>query len=121
MQIFHLLFSRLPVFPVMVMCLTIVTPDLIYAADADYLQMLENEANSSSSVSSRALNDAVSESDMTELEKTLQSEKPSTYKYYNNLSKRDKTKIVNYYTADNSNQSERLSHIQKKILDFYFK
>ena len=114
-----------------------------YAADDDYLRSLEAESNNSSdSVSSGpgdnyldALSAEAASSakvstgaphgedynkNLKKMETLLQSKKPSTFKFYKKLSKKNQALIFEHYTADKSDPDNRLSRLKKDVMDIYF-
>jgi hypothetical protein len=84
-----------------------------------YLDALSAEAESSAHVADN-IKKASPAKEQLVLEKFLQDEKPTTYKYYKKLNARDKTKIVEYYHSDHADKATRVGHLRKKILDLYF-
>jgi len=55
------------------------------------------------------------------LEKLLEKEKPTTFKYYKKLNRWDKATVVELYRTDNADTPAKFDHLRKKVLDLYFK
>lgn len=138
------LFPRLTALLFTLLCLT--AANQAFAADDAYLRALEGESggNSSSSASSSksggsyldALSDEATSSgqvhsgeqhdetyyeNQKKMVETLRLERPSTYKFYTRLTPKNQTQIFEKYSADESDTGDRLSHLQKHIMDLYFK
>jgi len=86
----------------------------------NYLDELSTEAEASAHVSTNK-DRAGPTKEQLALEKLLENEKPSTFKYYKKLNRRDKATIVELYRIDNADTSTKFDHLRKKILDLYFK
>ncbi len=85
-----------------------------------YLDALSTEAEASAHVPINTGNTGPSKEQLA-LEKLLQKEKPTTFKYYKKLNRRDKAAVVELYRTDNADTSAKFDHLRKKILDLYFK
>lgn len=86
----------------------------------DYLNELASEAEATANVSRQNRLDPSDKKQMKAMELLLKDKKPSTYKYYVKLNKKNKVRAFEQYTNDQSNSKERLSHLQKKVMDLYF-
>lgn len=90
------------------------------AASDNYLDALSTEAEASAHVPTNTGNIRPSKEQLA-LEKLLQKEKPTTFKYYKKLNRWDKTTVVEFYRTDNADTFAKFDHLRKKILDLYFK
>jgi len=86
----------------------------------DYLDALSTEAEASAHVPTDTGNAGPSKEQLA-LEKLLQKEKPTTFKYYKKLNRWDKAAVVELYRTDNADTPAKFDHLRKKILDLYFK
>ncbi len=86
----------------------------------DYLDALSTEAEASAHVPTNTGNTGPSEEQVA-LEKLLQKEKPTTFRYYKKLNRWDKATVVELYRTDNADTPAKFDHLRKKILDLYFK
>ncbi|MCF6258957.1 MAG: hypothetical protein L3J98_02155 [Gammaproteobacteria bacterium] len=86
----------------------------------DYLDALSTEAEASAHVPANAGTAGPSKEQLA-LEKLLEKEKPTTFKYYNKLNRWDKATVVELYRTDNADTPAKFDHLRKKILDLYFK
>ena len=89
------------------------------AESSDYLDALSQEADSTSSIAKAAPSE--SSSDMSEMETKLKVQKPATYKFYLRLAQDDKKTVFATYNSNAASERERITHIQKKVMDLYFK
>lgn len=87
----------------------------------NYLDALSEEAEASAKISAGSQHDDDYFRDMEKMESLLRSKKPSTYTFYKKLSPKNQARVFEYYAADKSGSSDRLTHLQKQILDAYFK
>lgn len=87
----------------------------------DYLDALSAEADASAKVSSGKQRDADYDINLKKMELLLKSKKPSTYKFYRKLNKNKQALIFEKYTADKSDPDNRLSRLKKHVMDVYFK
>ncbi len=90
------------------------------SADDNYLDALSTEAEASAHVPTNTGNTGPSKEQLA-LEKLLQKEKPTTFKYYKKLNRWDKATVVELYRTDNADTPTKFDHLRKKILDLYFK
>ncbi len=95
-------------------------PSKKVSAVDNYLDALSTEAEASAHVPANTDNTKPSQEQLA-LEKRLQKEKPTTFKYYKKLNRWDKATVVALYRADNVDTSTKFDHLRKKILDLYFK
>ena len=86
-----------------------------------YLDALSDEADSSAQVHSGETHDESYYKNQQKMVETLRLEKPSTYKFYTKLTPKNKIQVFEKYSADSSDTDSRLSHLQKIIMDLYFK
>ena len=86
-----------------------------------YLDALSDEADSSAQVHSGETHDESYYKNQQKMVETLRLEKPSTYKFYTKLTPKNKIQVFEKYNADSSDTDSRLSHLQKIIMDLYFK
>ena len=87
----------------------------------NYLDALSAEAESSSNVSTSTQHDETYNKQLEEMELFLKNNKPSTYKFYKKLSKKNKARVFEHYAEDKSEPETRLSHLKKQVMDAYFK
>jgi len=87
---------------------------------SDYLDELATEAEATDSVSKKSQLSPSEQKQLKEMESLLKSEKPSTYKYYEKLRQKNKENAYEAFAKDHSGQDDRLSHLQKKVMDLYF-
>ncbi len=90
------------------------------ATGDDYLDALSTEAEASAHVPSNTGNAGPSKEQVA-LEKLLEKEKPTTFKYYKKLNRWDKATVVELYRTDNADTPAKFDHLRKKVLDLYFK
>ncbi len=90
------------------------------ATSDNYLDALSTEAEASAHVPTNTGNIEPSEKQLA-LEKFLQKEKPTTFKYYKKLNRWNKATVVELYRTDNANTPAKFDQLRKKILDLYFK
>lgn len=90
----------------------------VYAGD--YLDELAVEAEATASIARQNKLSVTDKKEMREMESLLKEEKPSTYKYYVKLNKKNKVRAFEQFTSDQSDPKNRLSHLQKKVMDLYF-
>ncbi len=95
-------------------------PSKKVSATDNYLDALSTEAEASAHVPANTDNTKPSKEQIA-LEKLLQKEKPTTFKYYKKLNRWDKATVVDLYRTDNVDTSTKFDHLRKKILDLYFK
>ena len=86
----------------------------------NYLDELASEAQSTAVVNQKSQLSSTEKKQLKEMEDLLQTEKPSTYKYYAKLDKKKKERAFKAYANDQSDLEERLHHLQKKVMDLYF-
>ena len=86
----------------------------------NYLDELASEAQSTAVVNQKSQLSSTEKKQLKEMEDLLQTEKPSTYKYYAKLDKKKKERAFKAYANDQSGLEERLHHLQKKVMDLYF-
>ncbi|MCK4586022.1 MAG: hypothetical protein KAU29_01690 [Gammaproteobacteria bacterium] len=86
-----------------------------------YLDALSDEADSSAQVHSGKTHDESYYKNQQEMVETLRLERPSTYKFYTKLTPKNKIQVFEKYSADDSDTGDRLSRLQKIIMDLYFK
>lgn len=136
-------FIRIPALLTIFGCLLAISSSS-FAADDDYLRLLEAESNTSRNtassgsgdnyldalsaeadasamVSSGKQHDADYDINLKKMESLLKSKKPSTYKFYKKLSKKKQALVFEQYTADKSDPDNRLSRLKKHVMDVYFK
>jgi hypothetical protein len=135
------LFARLTLLPIAMICLVAIS-NPAFAADDSYLRSLAAEASSEThsaakdrdsgnsyldelsieaeaSASTGAGKNPAANKAVMKMEQLLRSKTPTTYKFYTKLSPNDKAQVFKHYDSDPSDR--RLSHIQKNIMDLYFK
>ena len=86
----------------------------------DYLNELANEAEATANV---VINNDLDSAELKKFEKMealLETERPSTYSFYKKLSPKNKEQVFKFYTNDKSTKSDRLSHLQSRVMDIYF-
>lgn len=87
-----------------------------------YLDALSDEAESSSKVQSGEKHDEAYYENQKKMVETLRLERPATYKFYTKLTPKDKARVFEKYSTDEAEtDDDRLSHLQKFIMDLYFK
>ena len=86
----------------------------------DYLDELASEAQSTAVVTQKSQLNSAEKKQLKEMEDILKTKKPSTYKYYSKLDKKKKERAFKTYANDQSGKTERLHHLQKKVMDLYF-
>lgn len=87
---------------------------------SDYLHELANEAESTANVSTTKSPDGAEKKAFEKMEALLEAERPSTYKFYTKLYPKNKERVFKFFANDQSDQNNRLSHLQKKVMDIYF-
>ena len=85
-----------------------------------YLDELATEAEATAAVSKKSQLSPAEKAQFEEMESQLKSEKPSTYKYYVKLKQSNKERAFEMFAGDSSAPKDRLSHLQKKVMDLYF-
>lgn len=91
------------------------------AAGNNYLDALSAEAASSSSIVTTDQHDDAYYQALEKMAALIKDQKPSTYKFYEKLSPDDQSRVFDDYRADDSTPDQRLSHVQKRVVDLYFK
>lgn len=86
----------------------------------NYLDELAVEAEATASVSKQSKLGPSDKQQMQKMESLLKEQKPSTYKYYVKLTKKNKVRAFENFSNDQSDRKSRLSHLQKKVMDLYF-
>jgi hypothetical protein len=86
-----------------------------------YLDTLSDEAESSAQVHSGEQHDETYYENQKKMVEMLRLERPSTYKFYTKLTPKNQVRVFEKYNADESDTGDRLSHMQKHIMDIYFK
>lgn len=91
------------------------------AAGNNYLDALSAEAQSSSSIMTTDQHDDSYYQALEKMAALINDKKPSTYKFYEKLSPDDQARVFDDYRADTSPPDQRLSQVQKRVMDLYFK
>ncbi|MDT8382887.1 MAG: hypothetical protein RRB22_00570 [Gammaproteobacteria bacterium] len=91
------------------------------AVGSNYLDALSAEAASSSSIVTTDQHDDAYYQALEKMAALIKDKKPSTYKFYEKLSLEDQARIFDDYRAATSTPDQRLSHVQKRVMDLYFK
>jgi hypothetical protein len=99
-------------------CLLVICSQTLLAND--YLNELATEAEATAAVSKNSQLNSGEKKQLKEMEALLESEKPSTYKFYVKLNKNKKQRVYEAYANDQSESKRRLHHLQKKVMDLYF-
>lgn len=86
----------------------------------DYLDELAMEAESTANVSTSHQLSSAEQEQLKEMEDMLAAELPTTYGFYEKLYPKNKEKAFKHYAHDKSDATQRLSHLQKKVMDLYF-
>lgn len=86
----------------------------------NYIDELAVEAEATASVSKQNRLSSSDKQQMQKMETLLKEQKPSTYRYYVKLTKRNKVRAFEQFVDDQSDSKKRLSHLQKKVMDLYF-
>lgn len=113
------LIPRLTTYLLAILFLSTVNP--AFAADDGYLDALSEEAESSAHVRGAEKHDEAYYDNQKKMVEMLKLERPSTYKFYTKLTPKNKTRVFEKYMTDDSDLDNRLSHLQKHIMDMYFK
>jgi len=92
----------------------------LVAAD-NYLDELAVEAEATASVAKSSQLSPDDRNELKMMEALLADKKPSTYKFYVKLNKKNKEYAYEEWSADTSAENDRIHHLQKKVLDLYFK
>lgn len=87
---------------------------------SEYLDELSKEAESTANVSTNTQLDDKQKKEFEEMEALLETERPSTYKFYIKLYPKNKQHVFQTYASDPSDQDDRMTHLQKKVMDLYF-
>jgi hypothetical protein len=90
-------------------------------SSSNYLDALSAEAEASAKVATGDQHDEAYYKKMKKMEAVLEEKKPSTFKFYKKLTPKKQALVYDHYAADESDSGDRLSHLQKKIMDIYFK
>ena len=90
-------------------------------SESSYLDALSDEAESSAHVQINDQHDEAYYNNQKKMVEMLKLERPSTYKFYTKLTPKNKTRVFEKYIADDTGTDDRLSHLQKNIMDLYFK
>lgn len=86
----------------------------------NYLDALAVEAESTANVVTSNELDPAEQKQFKKMESLLETERPSTYKFYSKLYPKNKERVFRIYVNDKSGPSDRLSHLQKQVMDLYF-
>ncbi|WP_455198623.1 hypothetical protein [Kaarinaea lacus] len=86
----------------------------------NYLDELASEAESTANVSTHSSLSASEEEEFGKMEALLETERPSTYRFYSKLNPKNKEQAFKFYRNDKSGKENRLSHLQNKVMDLYF-
>lgn len=86
----------------------------------DYLSELANEAEATANVVTSSQLDSAEQQKFKKMEALLETERPSTYTFYKKLYPKNKERVFKYFENDESSQNDRLSHLQKQVMDVYF-
>jgi hypothetical protein len=90
-------------------------------SEDSYLDALSDEAEATSHVHNGEQHDETYYKNQEKMVEMLRLERPSTYKFYTKLTPKKQTQVIEKYSADESDTGNRLSHLQKHIMDLYFK
>lgn len=89
------------------------------AAD-NYLDELAVEAEATASVSKKSQLSPHEREEFKKMEEILADKKPSAYKFYEKLNKKNKVYAYEAWAADMSTKKDRVNHLRKKVMDLYF-
>lgn len=86
----------------------------------NYLDELAIEAEATASVSKKSLLSPNERNELKKMEEILADKKPSAYRFYEKLNKKNKEYAYEAWAADTSTEKDRVNHLRKKVMDLYF-
>lgn len=86
----------------------------------NYLDELATEAESTANVGANNHLDSAEKKELEKMEEILESKRPSTFAFYKKLHPSNKDQVFEFYLNDKSSRSDRLTHLQEKVMDLYF-
>ena len=95
-----------------------ITSQSLFAGN--YLDELAVEAESTANIVSSNQLEPADKKKFDKMEALLKTEWPTTYKFYSKLYPKNKEKVFQFYADDQSDRSDRLSHLRQKVMDIYF-
>ena len=113
----HQSWLRAPIFLSALMFLVLGSQQVV--AD-NYLDELAVEAEATASVAKKSQLSPDDRNELKMMEALLEDKKPSTYKFYVKLNKKNKVHAYEEWSTDTSADKDRIHHLQKKVLDLYF-
>ena len=99
------------------LCLLLINKTVVAG---NYLDELAIEAEATASVSKKSQLSADDKDELKKMEAILADKKPSAYKFYVKLNKKNKEYAYEQWAADTSADKDRIHHLRKKVMDLYF-